>query len=721
MRSLFITIGLLFFLNYVYAQVDTAFFLKCGWLNISMAGTKDWAVWGNGRQNFPAGTKASEYKNGGRGIGKKLHISGNVQLGNDPGYERIIWNNGTIHKTGGALDTSCLGLHGLVADIGSDGTITLFFEAGPDLKVARASVFFWSAAAGIACIKNKNQRTEVQFPAASGALQVVFNANDPLEIEIKPKKGHILQLKSLAATLSENKTWWIRDNRLAMLYEPLKVSRILKSGRKQKKIDYLQMAINYAETMLLYGRDRYGEIHSPLFSNILTREAHPKSTPYPLFAPTFQKPEGTGSLSLGKPSGVAAENPYNAFNYNLILNYPFGLGKEGPHKVTLYGCDPMEDKALYELLADLSGISGNIKYKQAADEAITYWFTNTQSASGLYPWGEHMGWDLLNDCPVYFKGASQYFFEANYHEVRDFVPFLGTLSQIKPSSADEISLLGKYAVGIWKAHFWNKEKAYYNRHGDYNGIVSQEGELGAFPAHLAFYMRVWCAAYLQSNDITFKNMLAEYFRAVMRMALDRCEKYGFYPFDLSVDLKSKDPGKEVPLQSIRLAHHCVWLATQLEKYVPDVAQNLRQFARYHLGEQAENATLRNLEWAERLDDMDFIEGKKKAGEIPPPQGLKDMSDELLSEEFAKEILLNIQYARETGDDEYLRVAGKYGEIAALVFFKGKSPLPSAFVNGVRCETAIGQEFPDFYFNGSKLMKAFASLGVALRTKTIAKK
>lgn len=715
MRFFLITVCFSLFLKCAIAQIDTACFTKCSWMDLSSAGTIDWAVFGYGRQNRDVQVSATDYKKGGQGIIKELGIKGNVLLKNDTGYERMVWNDGTVNKAGGVIDPAGIGVFGIIAALSDESKLILRFKPPADSKTIKVSVFFWSSGAGIAHIKSGRSVTDVRFPATAGAIQVAFHGKDLLEVELSPQHGTNLQLKSLAATVSENKLWWIRDNRLAMLYAPLRLSEILKSGYSLKNIDYLKMATDYADIMIKYGRDRYGKVHSPLFSNILTRERHPQSTPYPLFAPASQTVSNSGALSL-PDSIVPAGNPYHKFNYNVILNYPQGLGKEGPHKITLFGSDPIEDKALYDLLFQLSSITGNPKYETAASQAINYWFKHTQSSTGLYPWGEHMGWDLFNDCPLYFKGPSQFFFEANYHEVRDFVPFLKLLTAIKPAPGDTISPLDKYATGIWKAHFWNKEKAYYNRHGDYNGMVSQQGELGAFPAHLAFYLRVWCAAYLHSENIRFKSELAGYFRAVLKMALERCEKYGFYPFDLSVDLKGKDPGKEIPLQSVRLAHHCVWLAKQLEQQLPDVAENLRVLARYHLGNQAEEETFKNLAWAEQLDDIDFIQGLRKAGNIPRPGNIKDFSNEVQSEEFAKEILLNVLYAKQTGNNEYLRLAEHYARIAAKVFFDEKSPLPTAFANGIRSRTLKGLDFPDFYFNGSKLMRAFVCLGQALKEK-----
>ena len=339
------------------------------------------------------------------------------------------------------------------------------------------------------------------------------------------------------------------------LLSPCISAEIPASQSRESAPDYLNIAREFADCMIQYGRDRYGKVHSPLFSNILTREKEPRTTPYPLFAEksaqTANKAEGgNGGLTTqskkdkklkrlnkvkkGEVAQGRIPTRFDRFDFNKILNYPEGLCNAGPHKVTLFGCDPYEDRDLYYALFDLTRITGDPEYKSEAEKAIIWWFKNTQGPTGLYPWGEHMGWDLLYGCPTYFDGPSTHLYHASYHEVRDTVPFLEYLAALPAAKPGDYTPLEKYALGIWNAHFWDKDKAYYNRHGDYTGQDNQEGLEGAFPAHLAFYtrrhkfcgmwlnnrwqnpntsrahmlqnlcrliyMRIWAAAYLNSNN-----------------------------------------------------------------------------------------------------------------------------------------------------------------------------------------------------------------------------
>ena len=330
-----------------------------------------------------------------------------------------------------------------------------------------------------------------------------------------------------------------------------------------------------------------------------------------------------------------------------------------------------------------------------------------------WPLCEHLGWDFQHEQPTYFDGPSKYLYHAQYHEVKDFVPFLDyliILSADKPSPTP----LERYALGIWNMHFWDKDKAYYNRHADYTGKEDQTGEVGAFPAHLAFYLRVWAASYMHSKNPEHKKQITQGLNRVLDMAISRTEKWGIYPFDLRVDLEGLDSGSKPPTQSIRLAHHAVDLAHQLKSELPELKEKLRKFSSMHLKDQTEETTMRNIGWAFELKSSDFIQNKKDPLDRPDPTNIRDLSDQVQSTTHATEILYYLKLYRTSGDPAYLTTAKTYGRLAHAMFCDDTSPLPKGFAKGVPIHTAKGDPFPDFYFQGGKLMQAFALLGEALK-------
>ena len=471
------------------------------------------------------------------------------------------------------------------------------------------------------------------------------------------------------------------------------------------KIDFLRAAADFADCMIEYGRDRYGKVHSPLFSNILTREKEPRTTPYPLFTELSDRQKGEWLKKRQQWSGPKAGYYYfHKFDFNKILNYPAGLGGEGPHKVTLYGCDPYEDRKLYYMLFDLTRITGQARFKAEAIKALNWWFANTQGPSGLYPWGEHLGWDFVHDCPTYFDGPSRHLYAACYHEIKDTVPFLNILAKLPPAKGAARTPLTRYALGIWESHFWDKSRAIYCRHGDYQGKDDRKGSLLGFPAHLGAYMRVWAAAYLETKDPGVRRQIGGVFNTVLDAQIARAKKYGFIPFTFDPDVKGKDPGKSAPGQSIRLAHHAVELSLTMRAADEGIADKLAALAKLHLDDA---------KFARSLVDAKVRLGGAGPTGAKPQAEFRDLSSNNTPSASAREIVRYVKLYRRYKDKAYLEVARKQGRVAYVRFMDDTCPLPKAYSLGRR-KTAEGKEFPDFYFRGAELMGAFALLGEAMK-------
>jgi hypothetical protein len=470
---------------------------------------------------------------------------------------------------------------------------------------------------------------------------------------------------------------------------------------KVGEIDFLKAAADFADCMIEFGRDRYGKVRSPLFSNILTREKEPRTTPYPRFAELGAGHRAGWAKKLREWSGPKAGYYYfHKFDFNKILNYPRGLGGEGPHKVTLYGCDPYEDRQLYYMLFDLTRITGKPRFKTEATKALKWWFANTQGPSGLYPWGEHLGWDLVNDRPTYFAGPSKHLYAACYHEIKDTVPFLDIMNEAQ---------LTKYALGIWESHFWDKTRAIYCRHGDYQGKDDRRGSLLGFPAHLGAYMRVWTAAYLRTKDQRVRKKIGAVFNTVLDAQIARAKKYGFVPFTFEVDIKGKSPGKSAPGQSVRLAHHSLELGLMMALDDEVISRKLSTLAALHIPEaQAAKALL---DAHRRLNGADAF-GPPGSKRKPKPQ-FRDLSKSNTPSASAREIVRCVKLYRRYKDKAYLDIARRQGAAAYVRFMDDVCPLPKAFSSGPG-KTLEGKDFPDFYFRGAELMGAFALLGEALK-------
>jgi len=399
---------------------------------------------------------------------------------------------------------------------------------------------------------------------------------------------------------------------------------------------------------------------------LLLRDGEPRIGPQPLFA---------------DPGRVGNYPVFNRFDYNACTNYPGGLGAEGPHKVTLTGCDVYEDRALYATLIDLSRITGKPVYKAEAEKALTWWFTKTLGPAGLYPWGEHLGWDFEYECPTYFQGPSAKLYGACYHEIKDAVPFLDFLAGLP-----DRSLLERYALGVWEAHYWDKEHAVYCRHGDYTGQDKRTGSLAGFPAHQGAHLRLWVETWRTTENPEVKRKMADILDTVLDVQIARARKYGFIPFTFDADLKGTKPRKSG--QSDRLGLHARELAGQVAEANPPLAAKLATLATLLLGPD------------------------RPTQEAKPPAVVRDLSDADRPEPHAREIERLLACYKQYGDAAYLRAATEQARLAYVRFMDDASPLPKA------CErpqkTPSGEPFPSFYFRGASLMHAFALLGEELR-------
>ena len=490
-------------------------------------------------------------------------------------------------------------------------------------------------------------------------------------------------------------------------------------------VDYLAAARRFADCMIRWGRDRYGPEPSPLFAVLLVRGKEPHIGPQPVFdAPAKYKWQKQ-----------ITETPFRKFNYNRCLNYPPGLGAEGPHKVTLTGCDPYEDADLYAMLFHLSRATGQPRYRDEAQKALRWWFTHTQSpATGLYPWGEHLGWDFEHECPTYFEGPSKHLYAACYHEIKDRVPFLDLLASIPAAEPGGPTPLERYALGVWNAHYWDKTKAVYCRHGDYTGRDDRRGSLEGYPAHQGAHLRLWAAAYLVTDRAEVRREMAAILNKVLDVQIARARQYGFIPATFKPDLQGARP-RRWP-QSDRLGRHAAEVSVALREAAPEIAAKVQTLARLLLGEEKVTAIidaeesaaglrirregptggLATLAWPGSARRAAGSPDRRPAAEAVPPDrpdpAVADLAKADAPNRHADAILRHLDAYRATGDEAYLRAAETQARRAWVRFMDGTSPLPKAF-DPPRATTAAGNPFPSFYFRGARLMHAFARLGEAL--------
>ena len=662
------------------AEVLSAAFLPAETIDLTKAGAIDWCVYRVADANAPTFV-AADWKKGGAGIARKIGITGRVKKAEVTRWTGVGW---------GWADGTKLAAHsrrqgdaeaaGIRAWIDRGGALVFEFAAAPAGKQRQAHLIVRCDGKIDVVARQGDAARKVQSFTGGKHLGIaVVRYNDPLPVTIElvnPDRRE-QAVRGFAAALSGPADYNSGVPRLPTLQELADTK-----ARELGEVDFLKAAVAFADCMIAHGRDRYGSVHSPLFAVLLTRGKRPTIGPQPYFA--RPSPYDTGNM----------KTPFRKYDFNRCLNYPAGLGGEGPHKVTLYGCDVCEDRALYEMLIDLSRITGDGRYKAEAHKALTWWFTRTLGPADLYPWGEHLGWDFENECPTYFAGPSKHLYAACYHEIKDRVPFLGFLAGLPAEKPGGPTYLERYALGVWKAHYWDRERAIYCRHGDYTGADDRAGSYAGFPAHQGAHLRLWVAAWRHARNAEVKAKMEAILNKVLDVQIARARKYGFVPFTFDPDYKGKDPGKQAPGQSIRLAHHAAELSVRVAKANPAMSAKLAELARLHLGP----------------------DGLKPAPSAPakrPPATVADLSKADTPPRHAQEIVRRLEWHKAYQDAAFLKAAERQARLAYVRFMDATCPLPKAY-SGPPRKTADGKPFPDFSFRGASLMHAFGLLGEALR-------
>ena len=235
----------------------------------------------------------------------------------------------------------------------------------------------------------------------------------------------------------------------------------------REPVDNLAIVRAYADAMIEHGRDEYGEKHSPLFAEAIDRR-------------TMRMLEGAS------PKKVAA-----------LRREDWGIRQ---HDRMLGGGNPQHSQNLYQLLFQLTEISGEKRYREEANRSLKFFFEQCQSpATGLLWWGEHAGWDFRSDKPL---------------EDRDTHEFYCPWVLWRRSWQLDDETCERFARGLWEHQIGNHRTGDFSRHAS---IASHRTDTEApYARHGGFYIETWAAAYGHTQD--------EVFLVAIRSVLDGLER-----------------------------------------------------------------------------------------------------------------------------------------------------------------------------------------------------
>ena len=166
---------------------------------------------------------------------------------------------------------------------------------------------------------------------------------------------------------------------------------------------YLKAIQGFADTVLEHGRDSYGELHTALFVDGLDTVS---------LEPALWKGKGSETWVL---SNFASQ------------------------------------QALMRLLDGLSVVTGDEKYRLAAEDAAREVMTSLRTPNGLLYWGGHAAWDLERNMRV-----GEY--DSRYHEVKTHQPYFRLMWRVNPDATRDLM------ETIWGGHILDWSRLDYNRH-----------------------------------------------------------------------------------------------------------------------------------------------------------------------------------------------------------------------------------------------------------------
>ena len=694
-------------------------------LDLTKAGTVDWAAFGRGeRGDQPARTfafEAGDFKKGGSGIARALKV-GSLGKGHGGLGARDYrftgggwsWDDGTrrgsvVHWTGFFSGS------GMIVELAEGGVVGFTFQAPVgETRVAYLVVRrddpidLVAVQAGRERVIHRNKGKTV------GLARVTFDGPEPLVIELR-STGKRCVARGFAAALA-------KAGDLPKGPPPARTpgQELRRKVAALPEPDYLALARRYADHMIRHGRDRYGEVHSPLFASTLTRDDPPTLLPEPKFEP---------SKAHGSPIGDDVAGAYEDrswWKFNRFVNIPtlYHLGSEDAHKETVVGEDFLANLALYRMLYRLTEVTGEKIYAAEAGKAVDWWFSHTQGpASGLYPWGEHLGWDFRHDAVSYSKGPVTRLYSCIYHEPRAirFDDVLDYMSHLPPQVGFDKTPLERFALGLRDWHVWNVEKGYFTRHGDYFGVVKPRGN-AEFPRIAGWLFEVWAAAFAKSKDPSVRKELAETMDKMLAAFERRVREVGFCPFTARHEVQGGKPEAFSPRQVLNMAAKVDVAGKRLTRPLPELSKRLAAFAdgqiRYCLQQEAGAATSpyegRTLLAAVRLTGRDDLKAQfRKAADEAITVDLTTKTEAKGPGCWSGQLDILVGAYELFGEAKYLDAARRDARLAAYLFLDESSPLPK-----VSCEPIYlpdGTPFPVYYhasLGTADLMYALCRLGAA---------
>jgi hypothetical protein len=436
---------------------------------------------------------------------------------------------------------------------------------------------------------------------------------------------------------------------------------------------YREVVRRAADALLENARDTYGPEHSALILSVL-------------------------DCKTGKPLEELPRSP---------------SGVRSDDRVLPYGSNASLQMDLYRVLRELSRMTGDPRYKKAADDGLSDFLKITQHPeTGLLAWGEHLSWNCLTekaDSRTYHpdKKVQQFIHEPK----RKFLYFDELLV------SDQQRAL-KYAQGLWDHQIFDQKTGNFSRHGDYAKHSPRKDN--DYPKEGGYFIDTWARAYAATKDPAWIPPV----RILAQRYLNRMNERGLLDFDTTglpervnwsvslanlslgidaFDAKSRmDPETAAALQKLSEGIDKGFLSLQHE--VSDPSKGFICYAFTDSGKPfplarkksegyspawgmayginttsmfvplcyTRQAQLGDTEQGEAYRKL-IVEAARLYQKVAPDPQNKD----IWAGEYGMAIFTELAAFRLTGDKSFLDTAKQLGDEALRVFWKEDSALPRA--------------------------------------------
>ena len=223
-----------------------------------------------------------------------------------------------------------------------------------------------------------------------------------------------------------------------------------------QQVDYFHNVKQTCDALLEHGTDRYGPVKTGMIISMLDRFS---LKPFDSLPPA--------------PEGLRSQDRAGTFGHNANLQFN-----------------------LYRVLNLLSDITGNPKYRRAAQADLSDFLKYAQSPeTGLLGWGEHLFYDLKEDkVQSAFKGGKRY---PKYHEMKRKLLFWDFLYKTNPQA------VLNFTRGLWDHQIYDQATGNFSRHAlwDKHGPNKDYD----FPKEGSYMIDVWSRSFQVTQDPVFQN------------------------------------------------------------------------------------------------------------------------------------------------------------------------------------------------------------------------